>query len=496
MISAEAPVGAGCPPLSNRARSLSLSYRELPSVDRLLRAAADELADIDLPHGELVAVARAVLSGAREAIDRGDGAPGVEALSSDLVRRAGLAIRPRLRPVVNATGVVIQTNLGRAPLSEAALRAIDDVASGYSNLEYDLEAGERGSRYDHMAALLARLTGAEAALAVNNNAAAVLLVLSCFCGGRDVIVSRGQAVEIGGGFRIPDVLRESGARLVEVGTTNRTYARDYAAAIGERTAAILTVHRSHFKITGFTHDPHDAELADLARTGGVLWIDDWGSGSLLQPAGFGLVDEPSVPDRMRAGCDLVCFSGDKLLGGPQAGLIVGKADHIARLRRHPLLRAVRVDKLAIAAMEATLLSYLRGRATEELPVWRMIAASEDTLRRRAEQVTNALTRAGVRAEVVACRSAVGGGSTPGETLPSYGVALVHASADGLAAALRCGEPPLIGRIVEGRLLLDLRTVLPEQDALLPGLVTRALGLPAELLQAGASAMGGRAENDR
>ena len=454
-----------------------MSYRELPSVDRLLRLVA--VGDTALPHAELVAIVREVLMEAREVVGGGGAAPAVEELARDVERRAAAAIRPRLRPIINATGVVIQTNLGRAPLSQGALEAIQEVAGGYSNLEYDLDRGERGSRYDHTAALLARLTGAEAALAVNNNAAAVLLVLACFCAGRDVLVSRGQAIEIGGGFRIPDVLRQSGAALVEVGTTNRTYARDYAAAIGERTAAILTVHRSNFRIVGFTHDPADAELREVAREHGILWIDDWGSGSLLQPGDFRLLHEPTVQDRVQAGCDLVCFSGDKLLGGPQAGLIVGKAPLIATLRKHPLLRALRVDKLTIAAMEATLLSYVRGRAVEELPVWQIISTPAEALKVRAERIVQELARRDVVAEVVPCLSAVGGGSTPGETLPSFAVAAGSEGPDRLHAALRTGQPALVGRIAEGRLLLDLRTVLPAEDILLPELIAAASGVETE-----------------
>jgi L-seryl-tRNA(Ser) seleniumtransferase len=414
-----------------------------------------------------------VLIEARQQIAGGLAAPNLDVLSDMLLARATQSTQPRLRPLINASGVVIQTNLGRAPLSRAALAAIERVGQGYSNLEYHLDAGERGSRYEHMADLLARLTGAEAALAVNNNAAAVLLVLACFCAGKEVLVSRSQAIEIGGGFRIPDVLRASGATLVEVGTTNRTYARDYAEAIGERTAAILTVHRSNFRITGFTHDPEDAELQAIARDRAVLWIDDWGSGSLLQPGDFGLLDEPAVSDRVRAGCDLVCFSGDKLLGGPQAGLIVGRAELIRRLRRFPLLRALRVDKLVIAAMEATLLSYLRGRAVEEIPIWQMIAAPVAALETRAQAVMAALAQRGHRAEIVPCQSAIGGGSTPGETLPSIGIALPADAPDRLHTALRSGSLPVVGRIVDRRLLLDLRTVLPEADILLPDLIVAA-----------------------
>ena len=446
------------------------SLRALPSIDRLVRAVETEIGDV--PHQELVQVARAVLDGARQAISAEAAVPTFEQLVAQIIAQAALLTMPSLRPVINASGVIIQTNLGRAPLSDAALRAMQLVAQGYSNLEYDLAAGSRGSRYEHLNTLLARLTGAEAALAVNNNAAAVLLVLACFCVGKEVLVSRGQAVEIGGGFRIPDVLRQSGARLVEVGTTNRTYAHDYAAAITPETAAMLTVHRSNFKIVGFTHEPDDQELRHLAHEAGLLWIDDWGSGSLLQPATYGLAHEPTIGERIAAGCDVVCFSGDKLLGGPQAGLIVGSAEVVGRLRKHPLLRVLRVDKLTIAALEATLLSYLHGRATQEIPVWQMIAADAALLQERAMSFAEELRSHGLAAEIVACESAVGGGSLPGETLPSWGVVL-GGSPDDWHSRLRRGSPAVVGRIVNDQLLLDLRTVLPQQGKALSQAVLAA-----------------------
>lgn len=453
--------------MSNTAR------RGLPSVDRLVRV-VEEQTNGTLPRAEIVQIAREVVDATRRTLAEGEPAPSVEELARQTLIAAEQLIRPSLRRVINASGVVVQTNLGRAPLSPAALAAIQSVAQGYSNLEYDLDAGERGSRYNHLMAMLARLTGAEAALAVNNNAAAVLLVLACFCSGKEVLVSRGQAVEIGGGFRIPDVLRQSGARLVEVGTTNRTYAHDYAAAITPETAAILTVHRSNFRVVGFTHDPHEMEIRHLAHEAGVLWIDDWGSGSLLRPERYGLAAEDTIQDRMAAGCDLVCFSGDKLLGGPQAGLIVGGSSAIGKLRKHPLLRALRVDKLTIAAMEATLLSYVQGRAEQELPVWQMISAPADSLHTRATAIVGQLRERGVSlAEVAGCESAVGGGSLPGATLPSWAVALAT-TPDKLHARLRHGDPAVVGRIVEERLLLDLRTVLPHEDTALVEAVGAAL----------------------
>jgi L-seryl-tRNA(Ser) seleniumtransferase len=453
--------------MSNTAR------RGLPSVDRLVRVVEEQI-NGTLPRAEIVQIAREIVDAARRALAEGEPAPSVEELAQQTLIAVERLIRPSLRPVINATGVVVQTNLGRAPLSPAALAAVQSVAQGYANLEYDLDAGERGSRYNHLTAMLARLTGAEAALAVNNNAAAVLLVLACFCAGKEVLVSRGQAVEIGGGFRIPDVLRQSGARLVEVGTTNRTYAHDYAAAITPETAAILTVHRSNFRVVGFTHDPHEMELRHLAHEAGVLWIDDWGSGSLLRPERYGLAAEDTIQDRVAAGCDLVCFSGDKLLGGPQAGLIVGGSSAIGQLRKHPLLRALRVDKLTIAAMEATLLSYVQGRAEQEIPVWQMISTSLDSLHTRATAIVAALREHGVNlAEVTNCESAVGGGSLPGATLPSWAVALAT-NPDKLHARLRHGDPAVVGRIVEDRLLLDLRTVLPHEDTALVQAVIAAL----------------------
>lgn len=449
------------------------AHRGLPSVDRLVRV-VEEQANGMLPRAEVVQIARAVVDAARQMLAKGESAPSVEELARQTLIAVERLIRPSLRRVINATGVVVQTNLGRAPLSPAALTAIQAVAQGYSNLEYDLDAGERGSRYTHLTTMLARLTGAESALAVNNNAAAVLLALACFCAGKEVLVSRGQAVEIGGGFRIPDVLRQSGARLVEVGTTNRTYAHDYAAAITPETAAILTVHRSNFRVVGFTHDPHEMEIHHLAHEAGLLWIDDWGSGSLLRPERYGLAAEDTIQDRVAAGCDLVCFSGDKLLGGPQAGLIVGTNSAIGQLRKHPLLRALRVDKLTIAALEATLLSYVQDRAEQEIPVWQMISATADSLQARATAIVERLRERGVSvAEATSCESTVGGGSLPGETLPSWAVTLATAP-DRLHARLRHGDPAVVGRIAEARLLLDLRTVLPHEDTALVQAIAAAL----------------------
>lgn len=448
--------------------------RRLPSVDRLL--AHPRLADAAGEQGRTLALeaARATLAQAREHIAAGAPTPGLDALAEDAAQRLAAATRGTLFPVINATGVIVHTNLGRAPLSAAARRAMDAVAAGYSNLEYDLDAGGRGSRYVHAEALLCKLTGAEAALVVNNNAGAVFLALSALARDREVVISRGQLVEIGGGFRIPDVLRQSGARLVEVGTTNRTHLRDFAAALTLETALLLRVHSSNFKQIGFTAEVALAEMVTLAHSNGCLVVDDLGSGTLLDTARYGLTPEPTVQESVAAGADLVTFSGDKLLGGPQAGLIVGRAALVAQLREHPLARALRVDKSTLAALQATLLHYARGEDEREIPVWRMIATPLEALAARAEALAAALRDHGVPASVVSTTSTIGGGSLPGETLPTRAVALAVAAPDAFAAALRRGDPPVVGRIVEDQLLLDLRTVVPEQDATLINRVLEVL----------------------
>jgi L-seryl-tRNA(Ser) seleniumtransferase len=436
---------------------MSLSPRQLPSVDRLLQDPGLRA----LPRELVVRVAREVLEDARRGLRDGGWAHELTELAGMVAQRVEQASRPPLRSVINATGVVIHTNLGRAPLSAAALAAAETTAAGYANLEYDLEAGERGSRHELVSDLLKQLTGAEAALVVNNNAAAVLLVLSALAQGKEAIISRGQLVEIGGGFRIPDVMLQSGVSLIEVGTTNRTYAADYAAAVTERTALLLRVHTSNFAVVGFTHAAELSELVEVASAHGLPVIDDLGSGSLLDTSAYGLAKEPMVQESVAAGADLVAFSGDKLLGGPQAGVIVGKQTLIARLKKHPLTRAVRPDKLTLAALGATLVHYLRGEAEREVPVWRMLAASPEILEQRAHVLAGA-----VGGHVVDTRSAVGGGSLPGQTQSSKAVALDSDDPDGLAASLRAAGPPVVGRIDEGHLLLDLRTVLPEQDVVL------------------------------
>ena len=441
--------------------------RRLPSVDAVVRAAGEA----SLPRGRFVRAVRDVLAEARVAgttLDESSAADAARHRLRDRDRRS-------LRRVINATGVVLQTNLGRAPLAPAALAAIADAA-GAASIEYDLDAGRRGERHGHASRLLAELSGAEDGVVANNNAAAVLLALAARASRKEVIVARGELVEIGGGFRIPDVLRRSGAKLVEVGTTNRTYVRDYAAAITERTGAILRVHASNFKVTGFVARPEDRALGSLAHERGVAFIHDLGSGTFLDTSRYGLAREETVPEAVAAGADIVTFSGDKLLGGPQAGLAVGRAHAIAALRAHPLMRAMRPDKLTLAALVATLELYRDGRAETELPVWRMISATPSALAKRARAVAAQLARDGIEADVSETRSTVGGGALPEETQPSRAVAIGerHGRANEIAARLRAADPPVIARVVADRAALDLRSVAPEDDEMLARAVTAAL----------------------
>src|SRR6478672_8053596 len=413
-----------------------MKLRDLPYVDELARRVDDPLA---------VDAARQVLERARTEILAG-------ADPGDLLARLRAELEdtrnPRLRRVLNATGVIVHTNLGRAPLPEAALNRLREVGRGYSNLEYDLAEGGRGSRQDHLGAILRRLTGAEAALVVNNNAAAVLLALAALAEGREVLVSRGELIEIGDGFRIPEVLARSGARLVEVGTTNRTRAADYEHAIGEQTAVVLRVHQSNFRVVGFEERPRLDEVAAVAQRHGLPLVDDLGSGHVS--AGNRLLlgqEEPTARESLAAGADLVCFSGDKLLGGPQAGIVLGRADLVERLRRHPLQRALRIDKLSLAALEGTLLLHLE--APERIPVLRTLAQETSAVHDRAERLA-----AATGGEVEETVGRVGGGALPLAELPSFACALEES----LAEPLRAGEPPVVGVVRDGRLLLDCLTL--------------------------------------
>jgi len=458
--------------------------RNLPSVDRLLGhlSAARLIETYGRPL--TVEALRAVLDAARRRILDGEGhAPSSAVLIGEAQELLEAWLTPTLRRVINATGTVIHTNLGRAPLSDEALAALVSVGGGYSTLEFDLESGGRGLRSLHAEALLRRITGAEAATVVNNNAAAVMIALSALAGpdrehpaGREVILSRGQLVEIGGGFRMPDVMAQSGARLVEVGTTNRTHLRDYERAIGPETAAIMRVHRSNFELIGFVTEPGVQEMAALAHEHGLLFLDDLGSGALFDTSQYGLRHEPTVYESIEAGADLIMLSGDKLLGGPQAGILLGRADVIERIKRHPLARAVRPDKLALAALNATLLHYLRGEAEHKVPVWRMISVRLDELDARARAWADALTQAGLEAEVVDSQSVVGGGSLLGETLPTRALAITVRSPEAAARRLREHRPPVIVRREDDRLLVDPRTVLDrDEDDLLAALKSLAHG---------------------
>jgi len=456
-------------------------YRKLPSVDEVLRSA--HLSPLVAANGQVAVTqaVRAVLLRVREEIAQGrldaDGADlAVAGIGEAVEREIRHALSYSLRRVINATGVILHTNLGRAPLTTAALDHISDIAGGYSNLEFDVTGGERGARDTHGERLFhellsrgagvnaASLRGAISTIVVNNNAAAVLLALNTLAEGGEVIVSRGELVEIGGSFRIPEVMAKSNTHLREVGTTNRTRISDYEHAISDQTRALLRVHRSNFQITGFTEQPRIEELASLAHQHKLPLLEDLGSGSLLDLAALGVSGEPSVLDSLHAGVDVVSYSGDKLLGGPQAGMLSGRGDLIGRMRSNPLFRALRVDKLTYAALEATLLAYVKGNHGD-IPVLRMMRLSKQEIGERAESLKELVRSAVLSAEVIDGESVIGGGSAPSAALPTQLVALRREglSADELAAKLRAADPPVIGRVEEGRVLLDLRTVFPEQD---------------------------------
>ncbi|MYC36310.1 MAG: L-seryl-tRNA(Sec) selenium transferase [Chloroflexi bacterium] len=441
-----------------------MQFRNLPSVDSVLALPNVTAAAAAYSREWVVELAREELDAARQRIRQGGEADGAEEIAALVCRRAEEAGLAEPRRVINATGVVIHTNLGRAPLSRAAMQAAEEAAAGYSNLEFDLEAGRRGSRQARLESLIRQVTGAEAALAVNNNASAVLLGLLALAAGREVIVSRAEAVEIGGGFRVPDVLRQSGATLVDVGTTNRTYLRDYEEATTEDTAAYLKVHASNFRVEGFTSEVDAKELAALGDRLGVAVLHDVGSGSLLPTERYGMAHEPMPQESIRAGMGLVFFSGDKLLGGPQAGIVAGRRELVGLLARHPLARAVRIDKLSLASLTATLVHYLRGEAEREIPVWRMISATAESLKERAHSWKRQLSEPYSVAE---SRSAVGGGSLPGETLPTWALALDASSlpegAEGVMRLLREGRPPVVARVEDERVMFDPRTVAPDED---------------------------------
>jgi len=455
--------------------------KNIPKVDRVL--SHPELVELSSRglRDLVVESARAVLSDVRQAVvEEGLGAVPDEVELVERIRdRVATRTRCSLRPVINATGVVLHTNLGRAPIAKQALENLVRVAGGYSSLEYDMERGERGERYVHVEELLCRLCGAEAALVVNNNAAAVLLSLRCLAEGGEVVVSRGELVEIGGSFRIPEIMAQSGCRLVEVGTTNRTHLSDYERAINENTALVLRVHPSNYRIVGFSKRPMTSELADLAHARDLALMEDLGSGCLVDLSEYGLHGEPTAKDTVEAGADVVTFSGDKLLGGPQMGIIVGRAEFIEPMKRHPLLRAIRIDKLTLAALEATLRLYLSGEL-EQIPVFRMMVQDAESLSRVSRRIKRELAEAlGDRADVSVARtsSRIGGGSFPQAEVPSFAVAIkpLAISVDELAKRLRMSDPPVVARIVADSLVLDPRTLLPGQRKALVEAVVRAMG---------------------
>lgn len=452
-----------------------VNLRDLPSVDELINSQGGR--DLIGRFGRDLALSaiRSALDSARNRILDGGPGAGSEQLLQHALENLGALLAPTLRPVINATGVILHTNLGRAPLCLSAQTAIMQAASEYGSLELELSSGERGSRNDHVEALLTQACGAEAGLVVNNNAGAVLLALTAIAAGKQAIISRTQLVEIGGGFRIPDVMDQSGAQLVEVGTTNRTHLSDFESAISGETGVILRAHHSNFRLIGFTTEPPLRDLAKLSREHDIPLLDDLGSGALLETSRFGLGHEPTVQESLQSGASLVAFSGDKLLGGPQAGLLVGDLELIQSLKRHPLARALRADKLCLAGLAATLGHYLRGDVTETVPVWQMIAADPDDLKARAQGWQSALGHG----EVSQGESTVGGGSLPGGILPTWQLAVDSQHPDRSAALLREAPTPVVCRIQSGRLLFDPRTVLAGQDDLLLSILrsTLASGQP-------------------
>jgi L-seryl-tRNA(Ser) seleniumtransferase len=447
---------------------MTKELRNLPSVESVLSTRPIRTLAREYRRDWVANLVREQIDEARGAVRNGSPAPTAEEMAQTVADHIDDLGKVSPRPVINATGVLIHTNLGRTPLSMEAMEAMIQAAEGYTNLELDLHDGKRGSRQAHVQALLRQLTGAEAALAVGNNASAVLLGLSALASGREVIVSRGEEVEIGGGFRIPDVLRQSGATLVEVGTTNRTYASDYEAAITENTAALLKVHSSNFRIDGFTHAASEEELVAIGDRHGIPVLHDVGSGCLVNTQEFGLAAEPRPQDSVAAGVGVTFFSGDKLLGGPQSGMAVGKKALVQALERHPLARAVRIDKVSLAALAATLLHYVKGEAETRIPLWRMIGTSSAELENRSYHWQTAL---GEGVLVLRGRSTIGGGSLPGETLETWLLALecdsVPGGANEVLKRLRESSTPVIARIEDGRVVIDPRSVfMEEEDALL------------------------------
>ena len=443
-----------------------MQYRNLPNVNSILENdAVQEIVSL-YKRDWVVELVRETIDQARETISKGHACPTLPEIISTIKDRVALLTVQSPRRVINATGVIIHTNLGRSPLSDNAMEAALAASAGYSDLEFDLSSGRRGSRQSHLQSLLKEITGAEASLVVNNNASALLLGLSALADGKEVIVSRGEAVEIGGGFRVPDVMEQSGAVLIDVGTTNRTYVRDYANSLTPQTGVFLKAHASNFRVEGFTAEVSIGELVELGRANDIPVIHDVGSGALLDTDKYGLAHEPTPQESISAGAGLVMFSGDKLLGGPQAGIISGDRVLVEKLSRHPLARAIRIDKISLASLTATLMHYLKGEAEAKIPIWKMISADPDQIRLRAQKWKESVQ---VDAEIIESKSAVGGGSLPGETLNSWSLAInsvgVSGGAQALVTRLRENVPPIIARIEGDKVLLDPRTVMEDEGDL-------------------------------
>ncbi len=442
------------------------NFRRLPSVDKIISDKRIKQLEEIYPRELIIGIVRQQLEHERQSISAGKPVHSIDEVIDSIHNNLSKLININLRPVINATGVILHTNLGRAPLSKEAVAAMDAVAGGYCNLEFELDSGTRGSRHTHIEQILCQITGAEGALVVNNNASAVLLGLTTLAKRKEVIISRGQAIEIGGSFRIPDVMRQSGAKLVEVGTTNCTYITDYEQAISPRTTVLMRVHTSNFQVTGFTQTVTLEELIALGEKYELPVFDDLGSGCFLDTTAFGLGEEPMVQKSVAAGAGLVSFSGDKLVGGPQAGIIAGKKQYIDKLRKHPLARAARIDKVRLAGLAATLIHYIKGEATEKIPIWQMLSVRVEEIDRRARMWAKSLDSL---AEVVEGESMVGGGSLPGSTLPTRLVAIKGGiknkgyNVQSLSRKLRNQKVPVIGRISDDILYLDPRSVLPEDD---------------------------------
>ncbi len=449
--------------------------RKLPSVEQVLISPEIQTVIAKYSRALVTMAVQAVIAENRNRIMGGNACPGRDEIFQQVMQRIINECSGLFRTVINGTGVVLHTNLGRSPLSDEAITRLSEMGRGYCNLEYDLASGQRGVRVPGVEKLLCMLTGAESALVVNNNAGAVFLIFAVLASGREAVVSRGELVQIGGGFRIPEIMEVAGVRLKEVGTTNKTFIQDYECAINNETALLLKVHTSNFAIRGFTHSASMAELKELGNKYNLPLVYDIGSGAFLDTADYGLEHEPMVQEALADGADLVCFSGDKLLGGPQAGIVLGKREYINRIRKHPLLRIMRIDKMSAIALETTIMHYLKKEATDKIPIWQMISAGTNELRARAGVIVKELVAAGIKAEIMDGSSMIGGGSLPDQTLQSILIAIESplCPLEDFALKLRLSEPSVIGRIDDGNFLIDTRTVLPSLDDTLIEIIKKA-----------------------